>query len=96
MVAFAMVARGEIGFLISSVAETKGVFRGQSDASVSSDEASEIFIIVTWAIILCTVAGPLLVGLLVRRIRALEAQSTIAAQAEGQEKRNVLGIWGVS
>ena len=85
-----MAARGEIGFLISSVAETKGVFR-QGPAAPGA--VSEIFLIVTWAIVLCTILGPLCVGLLVRRVKRLEAQSS-TGQVEGH-KRNALGVWGV-
>ncbi|GAW23471.1 hypothetical protein ANO14919_130300 [Xylariales sp. No.14919] len=64
-----MVARGEIGFLISSTAESQGVFRR---ASEDASKASELFLIVTWAIFLCTILGPLCSGLLVRRIKKLE------------------------
>lgn len=92
IMSFAMIARGEIGFLISSVAEANGIFRGSS--SSSSDEASELFLIVTWAIVLCTIVGPLCVGLLVRRVKKLEA-APAGAQVEGG-RRNVLGVWGVS
>lgn len=92
ILSFAMVARGEIGFLISSVAESNGVFRGSS-SSASPDGASEIFLIITWAIVLCTVIGPFSVGLLVRRVKKLEAGSS-AAQVEG--KKDVLGAWGVA
>jgi len=60
----AMVARGEIGFLISSLAESNGIF--------STGGNDQIFLIVTWAIVLCTVVGPVGVGLLVRRVKRLE------------------------
>ena len=83
-----MVARGEIGFLISSMAESQGVFhRPGEDAA----EASELFLVVTWAIFLCTIIGPVCTGLLVRRIKKLEKASHMSrgnAQA-------VLGVWGV-
>ncbi|KAI1175378.1 cation/H+ exchanger [Nemania sp. FL0916] len=79
----AMVARGEIGFLISSVAQSRGVFgRGPNN------EESDIFLIATWAIVLCTIIGPLCVGLVVRRVRRLEVDNTRAPA-------NVLGVWGV-
>jgi hypothetical protein len=94
IMSFAMIARGEIGFLISSVAESNDIFRGFTPSSTSSGEASEIFLIITWAIVLCTVTGPLCVGLLVRRVKKLEAESA-APQIEGA-KRDVLGAWGVS
>ncbi|KDN63019.1 putative sodium/hydrogen exchanger family protein [Colletotrichum sublineola] len=66
---FAMVARGEIGYLISALAESTGVFSGRSGAQ---DELSEMFLIVTWAITLCTIVGPVCVGLLVNRVKRLE------------------------
>ncbi|KAK8134365.1 hypothetical protein PG984_006377 [Apiospora sp. TS-2023a] len=100
MVSCAMVARGEIGFLISSVAETKGIFRSSSSSTSASatpggEEASELFLIITWAIVLCTILGPLCVGLLVRRVKRLEGRSAVAGQVEGDSK-NVLGVWGVT
>ncbi|KAH0370963.1 Sodium/hydrogen exchanger, partial [Aureobasidium melanogenum] len=54
MLGSAMVARGEIGFLISSLAESNGVF-GTAEGGGSSD----IFLVATWAILLCTIIGPL-------------------------------------
>ncbi|KAG6018750.1 hypothetical protein E4U19_008059, partial [Claviceps sp. Clav32 group G5] len=51
----AMVARGEIGFLISSIAESNNIFSASSGRSSTSD----LFLIVTWAIVLCTILGPL-------------------------------------
>ncbi|KAF2971694.1 hypothetical protein GQX73_g1804 [Xylaria multiplex] len=84
----AMVARGEIGFLISSTAESQGVFRRiDEDAS----KASKVFLIVTWAIFLCTILGPLCTGLLVKRIKKLE-EARAASRGGGQ---SALGVWGV-
>jgi hypothetical protein len=79
----AMVSRGEIGFLISSVAEANGVF--------GADGNTEEFLVVTWAILLCTLIGPITVGLLVKRVRRL--QQAERQKANGQE--DPLGIWGV-
>ncbi|KAI1857921.1 hypothetical protein JX265_010951 [Neoarthrinium moseri] len=93
ILSFAMIARGEIGFLISSVAESNGIFKNSSSLT-SSDEASEIFLIITWAIVLCTIIGPFCVGLLVRRVKRLEAES--AKAQPGKDRRDVLGVWGVS
>ena len=91
----AMVARGEIGFLISSLANSQGLFSANSsDGSSSQDENSSIFLVVTWAIVLCTIIGPVTVGLLVRRLKALEKRAQAGASVEGV-KRNVLGSWGV-
>ncbi|ETS73426.1 hypothetical protein PFICI_15031 [Pestalotiopsis fici W106-1] len=90
----AMIARGEIGFLISSVAEANGIFRDSSSSASAEDETSDLFLIITWAIVLCTIIGPLCVGLLVRRVKKLEAANA-AVQVEGS-KKDVLGVWGVS
>ncbi|WVR05474.1 hypothetical protein IAU60_002490 [Kwoniella sp. DSM 27419] len=53
----AMTARGEIGLLISQIAYHT------PNPLLTEDE----FLVVNWAIILCTVAGPLSVGFVVRR-----------------------------
>ena len=84
----AMVARGEIGFLISAVAESKGVF-GKDNGK--SGGASELFLIVTWAILLCTVLGPVTVGLLVRRLKHLQA----GKGRRGTAQPDPLGVWGL-
>ncbi|KAG6088796.1 hypothetical protein E4U30_000193 [Claviceps sp. LM220 group G6] len=85
----AMVARGEIGFLISSIAESNDIFSSSSGRSSTSD----LFLIVTWAIVLCTILGPLAVGLLVRRVRRLQNN----VKRDGQTvPRDVLGVWGIS
>jgi hypothetical protein len=84
-----MCARGEIGFLISGVAESKGVF---SPAGRPPSEPSNIFLVVTWAIVLCTIMGPLGVGLSVRRVKKLQMRKDRQRQGAG---RDVLGVWGV-
>jgi hypothetical protein len=83
IVGCAMVARGEIGFLISALAESNGIFGAESDNS--------IFLIVTWAIMLCTIIGPFSVGLLVTRVKKMEAQVT-----GGPRAGRALGEWGFS
>lgn len=82
----AMVARGEIGFLISSLAESRGIF-----SNAGKEGSSELFLIVTWAIMICTIAGPIAVGLLTRRVRRL--QGIERRSSEGGE--DPLGIWGI-
>jgi hypothetical protein len=78
-----MVSRGEIGFLISSVAEANEVFGAGGNM--------EEFLVVTWAILLCTLIGPVTVGLLVKRVKRL--QQAERKKSNGQE--DPLGIWGV-
>lgn len=89
ILALAMCARGEIGFLISGVAESNGIFSSLDDASTDS---SDIFLVVNWAIVLCTIIGPLGVGLSVRRVKKLQERKNIEQEGSG---RDVLGVWGV-
>ncbi|KAJ4983999.1 sodium/hydrogen exchanger family protein [Stagonosporopsis vannaccii] len=89
ILALAMCARGEIGFLISGVAESNGVF---SQSGVASSEPSDIFLVVTWAIVLCTILGPLGVGLSVMRVKKLQERKDRQQEGAG---RDVLGVWGV-
>lgn len=88
MLGTAMTARGEIGFLIASIAETTGLF---ASSSRPSDGSSEIYLVVTWAIVLCTIIGPLSVGTLVKRVRRLQSE-----RAKTPGSSDPLGIWGVS
>lgn len=85
-----MTARGEIGFLISSIAESNKIF---SSSPTDGGKSSEIFLIVTWAIMLCTILGPLSLGLTVRRVKQL--QQGVEKQGRLVQK-DVLGVWGVS
>ncbi|KAL7932454.1 Sodium/hydrogen exchanger family domain-containing protein [Trichoderma chlorosporum] len=86
----AMTARGEIGFLISSIAESNKIF---SSPAAKEGKSSEMFLIVTWAIMLCTILGPLSLGLMVRRVKQL--QQGVEKQGRLVQK-DVLGVWGVS
>lgn len=90
----AMVSRGEIGYLISSLAEGQGVFSNGSTNRAENGDPSEIFLIVTWAITLCTIAGPVSMGLLVDRLRKLEKKASQGSP--GSDRSNILGSWGVS
>lgn len=91
ILATAMVSRGEIGFLIASVAESRGIFANNTlDGKPTRNDSSEIFLIVIWAITLCTIIGPLGVGLMVRRVRTLQGKEP--QQFVG---RSPLGTWGV-
>ncbi|KAH4000647.1 hypothetical protein HBI13_064690 [Parastagonospora nodorum] len=89
ILALAMCARGEIGFLISGVAESKGVFSSSGEAL---NGPSDMFLVVTWAIVLCTIVGPLGVGLSVLRVKKLQKRKNRQQEGTG---RDVLGVWGV-
>ncbi|KAL9083555.1 MAG: hypothetical protein Q9165_008480 [Trypethelium subeluteriae] len=94
ILASAMVARGEIGFLISALAQSNGIFDVKSsDASNGSE--SELFLLVTWAIVLCTLIGPVCVGILVRRVKKLERQNNVGDRTNFDGRGDVLGVWGV-
>lgn len=88
----AMIARGEIGFLISALAATKGIFNGENKDVGAQTEESEIYLIVTWGILLCTIAGPVALGFLVKRVRRLQGREP---GTEGG-KEDPLGIWAVN
>lgn len=89
----AMTARGEIGFLISSIAESNGIYSNSTSQANKDRKSSDTFLVVTWAIMLCTILGPLAVGLVVRRVKRLQQ----GVEKEGRVIRgDVLGAWGVS
>ena len=85
MLGSAMVARGEIGFLISSLAESNGIF-----GTTQGGESSDIFLVATWAILLCTIVGPISIGTMVNRVRRLQK-----ARVSDTAKPDPLGGWGV-
>ena len=79
----AMVARGEIGYLIASLAQSQGIFGNKS-----SGEISEIYLIIIWAISICTLISPICVGTLVKRVKRLQ----LARANPGDDP---LGVWGI-
>lgn len=72
--ASAMIARGEIGFLIASLSESSGTLTlQQGDISVKGSTGDDVFLVIVWAVVLCTITGPIIVGILVkRRIRVIQ------------------------
>jgi hypothetical protein len=80
-----MVARGEVGYLIASIAESQGIFSGSS-----SEGSSDIYLVVIWAISLCTLIGPVLVGTLVRRVKKLQQ-----SRRDSGSGPDPLGVWGI-
>ena len=88
----AMVARGEIGFLVSAIAQSNGIFDSMNLSPDSGRTGQDVFLIVIWAIMLCTVIGPVAVGLIVRRVRTLQRLRRESTERNGQV--DPLGIWG--
>ncbi|KAL4961048.1 cation:proton antiporter [Aspergillus stella-maris] len=83
ILSLAMVARGEIGYLIASLAESNAIFGDTSRGS------TETYLIVVWAISLCTLIGPISVGTLVKRVKTLQTQRANTGGADP------LGVWGI-
>lgn len=88
----AMIARGEIGFLISALAAANGIFKAEDKATGTTTDESELFLIVTWGILLCTVVGPVTLGFVVRRVRRLQQQGP----GPDGGKEDPLGTWAIS
>jgi cobalamin biosynthesis Mg chelatase CobN len=80
----AMIARGEIGYLIASLAQSKGIFSNGTDGG-----SSDIYLVIIWAISICTLVGPIVVGTLTRRVKKLQA---IRVNTGGEDP---LGVWGI-
>ncbi|CBF73888.1 hypothetical protein AN8100.2 [Aspergillus nidulans FGSC A4] len=85
ILSLAMVARGEIGYLIASLAESNGIFGKDSQGS------SETYLVVVWAISLCTLIGPISVGTLVKRVKILQRQR----ENSNTGGADPLGVWGI-
>ena len=79
ILSLAMASRGEVAFLIASVAESSGIFA-----------STNLYLIVMWAAMINTIIGPLCVGLLVKRVKTLEKK-----RQQSGGNTNVLGSWGV-
>ncbi|KAI9798512.1 MAG: hypothetical protein M1833_004779 [Piccolia ochrophora] len=89
VVGAAMVARGEIGFFIASLAEGKGIFISSSEGAEAKGQSS-MYLVVVWAISLCTLIGPITAGAIVKRVRRLQAE-----ERNGAGSTDPLGIWGM-
>jgi hypothetical protein len=99
----AMTARAEIGFLIASLASSHGIFSSPSTTTYASSsspssipsDTDPIYLVVIWAIVLCTIIGPVGVGIAVRRVRRLERGITSGVGGGEGRRASVLGVWGV-
>jgi Kef-type K+ transport system membrane component KefB len=72
LVGFAMVARGEIGFLIASLSQSSGTLSLRSISDVAEKDTDirdgeELFLVIVWAVVLCTIVGPVMIGSIARR-----------------------------
>lgn len=85
----AMTSRGEIGFLIASLAESKGIYGEPTNRSKSTG-TSEIYLAVVWAIVMCTVLGPISTRILAKRIQLVQSKEDTVKGKDG----GFLGVWG--
>lgn len=58
LVGFAMVARGEIGFLIASLSQSSGTLTLKVRTQPTFESSGEaVFLVIIWAVVLCTLIG---------------------------------------
>ncbi|RDW73080.1 hypothetical protein BP6252_06987 [Coleophoma cylindrospora] len=70
LIAFAMIARGEIGFLIASLSQSSNTLTLRyTNGENAASSGEEIFLVIVWAVVLCTIFGPVAVGVLVRHLK---------------------------
>jgi hypothetical protein len=74
LLSFAMTTRGEIGFLVAAVGQ-----------SITVLDPEDVYLVVIWAVVLCTLLGSIGVGIIVYIIKKV---------ANGKEVHNLLGKWG--
>lgn len=82
LLGLSMLARGEIGFLIIGLAQESGLVGSSStrDATSSSSfagGAAEAYEVTIWALLLNTLAGPILAGFLVKAKRGTYAKAVL-------------------
>ncbi|CRG91715.1 hypothetical protein PISL3812_08767 [Talaromyces islandicus] len=85
----AMIARGEVGYLIASLAESQGIFSAKQSDSSTSLSSSDIYLVIIWAISICTLIGPICVGMLVRRVKKMQKTKANLGSPDP------LGVWGL-
>lgn len=64
-----MVARGEIGYLIASLAQSSGTLEMKPKGGGEAVQNEDVFLVIIWAVTLCTIGGPVAVGSIVKGMR---------------------------
>ena len=64
-----MVARGEIGYLIASLAQSSGTLEMKSKGEGETVQNEDVFLVIIWAVTLCTIGGPMAVGSIVKSMK---------------------------
>jgi len=99
LLSFAMVTRGEIGFLIASLSLSSRTLTFSSSNMSSPDVVSDgtlgedLFLVLIWAVVLCTLVGPIVVGVVVKKIRRLVRANEVGGEEMSAVSRS-LGVWG--
>jgi len=60
-----------------------------SDGTLGED----LFLVLIWAVVLCTLVGPIVVGVVVRKIRRLVRANEVGGEEMSAVSRS-LGVWG--
>lgn len=66
---FGMIARGEIGFLIASLSQSSNTLGLQHPGGPTQSSNESLFLVIIWAIVICTILGPISMGIIARRLR---------------------------
>lgn len=91
VVSLAMIARGEIGCLIASLSSSAGTLTTQPAIEGSSASEQDIFLVIMWAVMLCTLVGPIGLGFVVTKHRRNVAGNPSRPPSEA---RNMfLALW---
>ena len=94
IISMAMVARGEIGFLIASSSSSLGTLTLQKVGSTVTSSAAgdqEVLLVIIWSIVVCTIIGPIGVGIVARKLRSLESQQL--DNSPENHRRRTFGRW---
>lgn len=90
IIACAMVARGEIGYLIASLAQSSGTLKLKPKGGGEEVTNEDIFLVIIWAVTLCTIGGPIAVGTIVKGMKKkMDAAQTLPTSGAGTENANV-------
>ncbi|KAH8813274.1 Cation/H+ exchanger [Xylogone sp. PMI_703] len=78
LIGLAMIARGEIGFLIASLSQSSHTLSLQSrEGPALKFNGEDVFLVIVWAITLCTIIGPLGVGIMIKQLGGHSRQALI-------------------
>lgn len=90
IIACAMVARGEIGYLIASLAQSTGTLKLKPQSGGEDVTNEDIFLVVIWAVTLCTIGGPIAVGTIAKKMKKkMDAAQSLPTNEAGTGKADI-------